>query len=385
MRMLLLGCGLQGRAVMSDLDRALTVDHVTCVDADPNRVGAELARMNTPKFVANTLDVRDRAALTRLMQSGFDVVIDMLPRQHVRTVAEATIESRVHLVNTYYDTALAGLDAAARAAGIAILPEMGLDPGIDLLMAAEAVRRFENVTRLMSYGGGIPEPGADDNPLRYRISWTWEGVLNSYARPARLIENGQVVDVPAAGIFDPQTMRTVHIEPFGELEAYPNGDAVSYAQRLGIADSAAQAGRYALRWPGHCAFWQVMARLGFLSATPQDRLRGVSPRECLARLLEPQLQYGPRQRDLVVLRVEAGGTGAGTKSLTLELVDYRDLSTGLMAMNRTVGFAASIAAQMLASGAIERRGVLSPVRDVPWAPFVSELAARGIAIVESAA
>ena len=96
------------------------------------------------------------------------------------------------------------------------------------------------------------------------------------------------------------------------------------------------------------------------------------------------MQYAPEQRDLVILRVEAKGERANGKSLILELIDYRDMNTGLMAMNRTVGFPASIAAQMVATGAIAGRGVLSPIRDVPWAPFVGELADRGIEIVESA-
>ena len=385
MRVLLLGCGLQGRAALSDLDRCPGVTHVTCADTNRGRAEAQVAQLGPGKSVAVTLDAQDSVSLVRLMQDGFDVAIDMLPRQFARIVAEAAIEARVHLVNTYYDTALTSLDGAARAAGIAILPEMGLDPGIDLVMAAEAVRRFDTVTHLRSYGGGIPEPGADDNPLRYRISWTFEGVLDSYARPSRLIDRGRIVDVPAAGIFDESATHSVHIEPFGPLEAYPNGDAVEYAKRLRVAGSARHVGRYALRWPGHCEFWRGMAGLGFLSPEPDAALRGLSPREFLVGHLSPQLQYAPRQRDLVILRVEARGSGGNASTQTLELVDYRDLDTGLMAMNRTVGFPASVAAQMIANGTIAGRGLLSPIRDMPWAPFVGELAARGIAIVESTA
>jgi lysine 6-dehydrogenase len=385
MRVLLLGCGLQGRAVVHDLVQSPTVEHVTCADANVAQTRAELEKLGSDKTVARAFDAGDPEALASLMREGFDVAIDVLPRKFVRLVGEAAIESGVHLVNTGYDREIADLDSAAREAGIAILPEMGLDPGIDLVMAAEAIRRFDRVTHLSSYGGGMPEPGADDNPLRYRISWTWEGVLSAYARPSRLIREGRIVEVPAANIFDEEMVHTLEVKPFGELEAYPNGDAAEYAKRFGIVESAQDVGRYALRWPGHCQLWRTLTKLGFLSEQPIAALRGISPREFLVKHLEPQLQYAPEQRDLVILRVEAKGERANGKSLILELIDYRDMNTGLMAMNRTVGFPASIAAQMVATGAIAGRGVLSPIRDVPWAPFVAELADRGIEIVESAA
>jgi len=313
------------------------------------------------------------------------VVVDMLPRQFVRVVGQACISAGVHLVNTYYDHDLRDLDAAARDAGVALLPEMGLDPGIDLVMAAEAIRRFDRVTHLLSYGGGIPEPGADDNPLRYRISWTWEGVLNASARPSRLVHQGAIVDVPAENIFDQDLMHVVDIAPFGSLEAYPNGDAVEYAHRFGIAHSARDVGRYALRWPGHVSLWRALVGLGLLEQEPVPGLGPVTPREFMVRHLEPRLQYKSGQRDAVILRVEARGEGGASKGLVLELIDFRDLDTGLMAMNRTVGFPASIAAQMLASGKIEARGLLSPIQHVPWEILLEELARRGITIVERAA
>jgi lysine 6-dehydrogenase len=320
--------------------------------------------------------------LSTLIGGGYDVVVDMLPRQFLRRVARACIASGVHLVNTYYDHELRDLDAAARQAGVALLPEMGLDPGIDLVMAAEAVRRFRRVTHLLSYGGGFPEAGADDNPLRYRISWTWEGVLNAYARASRAVSQGQILEVAAEHIFDEEHVHTVEVAPFGTLEAYLNGDAAEYAQRFGIADSAREVGRYALRWPGHVVLWRALVGLGFLEQEPVPGLGSVTPREFMIRHLEPRLQYAPGQRDVVVLRVEARGEGGSSERLVLELIDFGDPVTGLMAMNRTVGFPASIAAQMLAGGQITARGLLSPIQHMPWTSLVSELSRRGIAIVE---
>lgn len=384
MKVLVIGCGLQGRAVVHDLVASDSVTQITCADASLEVAQAACGQAGSNRVRAVALDASDVAALSALVESGFDVVVDMLPRQFIRSVAQACITAGVHLVNTYYDHDLRDLDAPAREAGIALLPEMGMDPGIDLVMAAEAIRRFERVTHLVSYGGGIPEAGADDNPLRYRISWTWEGVLNAYARPSRLIRDGSVVEVPAESIFDQNEVHSVDVAPFGTLEAYPNGDAAEYAQRLRIVDSAREVGRYALRWPGHASLWRALTGLGFLERKPVPGLGGITPREFMTRHLEPRLQYGPEQRDAVILRVEARGEGGASVRIVLELVDYRDRATGLMAMNRTVGFPASIAAQLLASGQIEARGLLSPIQHMPWATLVEQLSSRGIAIVERA-
>ena len=99
--------------------------------------------------------------------------------------------------------------------------------------------------------------------------------------------------------------------------------------------------------------------------------------------LEPRLQYEQDERDTVIIRVVAEGEGYRSPRLIFDLVDYRDPESGLMAMNRTVGFPASIAARMIVSGIIEERGLLSPAIHVPYGPFITELRARGIHVRET--
>jgi saccharopine dehydrogenase-like NADP-dependent oxidoreductase len=380
---LVLGGGLQGRAVLYDLARSSSVEAVACADVAVDRVQAYLGKLHNTRLRAVKLDATDAAALRALIAGSFDVVIDMLPRQFALPVAEATLTAGVHLVNSHYDHAVRALADRATDAGIAILAEMGMDPGIDLVLGAEAVRRFDRVTRLDSYGGGVPEPGADENPLRYRISWAWDGVLDSYVRPARFLRDGVMVKVPGSEIFNEDHIHTIKVDPLGTLEAFPNGDAVGYAAKFGITESIRTIGRYALRWPGHADLWRTFARLGFLEDTPVPTLSQITPREFMHRHLEPRLQYRPEQRDVVVIRVVAEGEGYRSPRLALDVIDYRDTDSGLMAMNRTVGFPASIAAQMIASGVIKERGLLSPIRHVPFEPFRAELQKRGIHVRET--
>jgi lysine 6-dehydrogenase len=278
------------------------------------------------------------------------------------------------------EKAVYDLDKKAKEMGVTILPEMGMDPGIDLVLCAQAVRDFDEVHELYSYGAGFPEFEAADNPLKYKVSWTFDGVLKSYTRPGRILKDGRIIEVAADEIFTEKHTSELDLEEFGRFEVFPNGDAVKYAEILGIRDKVKTMGRFVLRWPGHCAFWEKMAKLGFLNGSPikvgQD---SVIPREFVCSLLEPQLQYRKNERDVAIIRVDARGVkDRQRKRVTYQVVDKRDLVTGFTAMARTVGFAASIGAHMILRGEVRKRGVLSPARDVPYEIVVDELKKRGI-------
>lgn len=380
MRVLLLGCGLQGRAVLHDLARSEQVTSVVCAEYDLAVAQEGVARFGRPGFEARQVNAAQAASLAALLAEGFDVVIDMLPRQFVAAVAEAAVTSGTHLVNTYYDHALRPWAEAAAERGVMLLPEIGMDPGIDLVLAAQLVRELGAVRALHSYGAGLPEPGADDNVLRYKISWNFEGVLSAYAREARVVRGGVAHTVPAREIFAPGQIERMDLPGIGELESYPNGDAVHYADLLGIRATATEVSRQAMRYAGHCAFWYAISQLGLLEDAPAEHWGGASPRAILQRHLQPQLQYAPGERDLIILRVVAESAQAPHRRITLQVIDYGDRASGLMAMNRTVGFPASIAAQMIGQGQVTGRGLLSPVRDIPFGAFVAELARRGILV-----
>lgn len=95
--------------------------------------------------------------------------------------------------------------------------------------------------------------------------------------------------------------------------------------------------------------------------------------------LYPHIQYGPHERDVVVVRVAVKGMKDGKKqTLVLQVIDRGNPGTGLKAMHRTVGFTASIGAQMIGTGIIKKRGILSPASDVPYRPFTDALKKRGL-------
>ena len=385
MRVLLLGTGMQGRAALHDLAASPVVTEITAADREIAALEQYVAARGLGERVrCRHVDAGDAVALDHLVAGGFDVVVDLLPATLMGRVAAAAVRHGAHLVNTMYITAeVRGLAGKAEARGVTILPEFGMDPGIDLVLLGEVVRGFDEVTDILSYGSGIPEPAAADNPLRYKISWTLEGVLRSYRRGARLIRDGAVVRVGPAEQFLPENLHEVEIAGVGPLEAYPNGDALDFASLLGLdLTHLRNVGRFTLRYPGHCRFWRSMVALHLLDDEPVEvDGTAVDRKRFLAAALEPHLQYGEGERDLGILRVEVAGTREGKRQRVVsDVLDRKDLATGLTAMSRLVGFTASIGAQMIGTGQLAKRGLLSPVTDVPWLPLALELEKRGITV-----
>ena len=378
------GLGFQGRAALFDLSRSELVEEVICADVDPNALERITGFLNVKKIKPVKVDASSKNALVSLLRQGVDVAIDLLPFPLMPNAFEAAVEAGVSLVSTNYAQSLRHLHGAAVKAGVSIMPECGLDPGIDLVVCGHAVKQFDELHIFNSYCGGFPEKKACDNPLNYKITWNWDMVLTSQKRESVFIKDGHKVTVSAADQHENEMIKQVSFPGLGKLEAIPNGDAVFYTDLLGVTDTAQEAGRYALRWPGWCAFWRPLKKLGFLSDKPVEGLGcQVSPHQFLVKFMGPQLQYNDDEKDIVAMQNIFEGIKDGHKKrIVANLLIERDLETGLFAMNLGVGYPASIVAQMIGRGQINKKGVLSPAIDVPYEPFIDELSRRGIEVEE---
>ncbi|MBT6615762.1 MAG: hypothetical protein HOB38_26955 [Deltaproteobacteria bacterium] len=389
MKAMILGMGLQGKAVIHDLESSNLIKEVLVADifsTDKSLSDAEdyLKRQGYSKTSLVSLDVLKEKDLPGLFsRKSVNVVICMLPIHLALTVARATLEAGIPFVSSNYTYELYQLNELAKEKKGIILPEMGLDPGIDLVMGRLAIDELDTVHGLYSYGGGIPAPEcAADSPIKYKISWIFDRALDVYVREARLIKNGKPHIVPGNKLFSKENVHEIEFPDFGAVEANANGDAERYVEIYGLDSELVEMGRFALRWPGNAEFWRKMVDLGLLDDHPL-KMNGVdiSPRAFLAKCTTPRLQFKDNEQDIALLRVEAWGLKDGKKmKITYDLIDYRDLETGLFAMNRTVGFTSSIGALMILSGKITHTGVLSPVRHVPAQEFLEEVKARGMRI-----
>jgi lysine 6-dehydrogenase len=384
MKALVLGFGLQGKAVVHDLEHSTIVTQIVAADIAADKARAYIAQKGYRKVRIAPLNAAQPELLEHLVREAAPhVVICMLPPDFQTAVARVAINAGVPFVSSSYAGSLSELDGLAQAKGVTVLPEMGMDPGIDLILGRLAVDELDVVHGLRSYGAGLPEPAcAADNPIHYKITWTFEGVLKAYMRPARFLRDGKEVAIPGGQIFRKENGHTLDVPGVGAMDAYYNGDAIRFIDVFGLGPELREMGRFAMRWPGHNQFWDAMAELGFLDET-QIRIGNteISPRRFVLEHLTPRLQFQDGERDMVIIRVQAWGLKNGRPlRAAYELIDYRDLATGFFAMNRTVGFTSSIAAQMILAGKIRKAGVLTPVRDVPALEVVRELEQRGMKV-----
>lgn len=384
MKALVFGVGLQGKAVIHDLEHSHAVSEIVAVDVEAEKAKIYIGARGYSKVRVVQLNASDQPALERLIREIRPrVLICMLPPDFQPALARAATNAGVSYVSSSYTGTLLELDGLAREKGVTILPEMGMDPGIDLILGRLAVDELDIVHGMRSYGAGLPAPDcAGDNPIHYKITWTFEGVLKAYMRPARFLREGKEVAIPGGEIFRSENGHTIEVPGVGVMDAYYNGDAIRYIDLFGLGPELKEMGRFAMRWPGHNQFWNVMAELGFLDETTiRIGESKISPRRFIVEHLTPRLQFGDTERDMVVIRVEAWGLkNKKPLRVTYDLIDYRDLTTGFFAMNRAVGYTTSIAAQLILAGKIQKTGVLTPVRDVPHRDVLRELEKRGMKI-----
>ena len=394
-----LGYGKMGKAVLDDLLKTAVFDELIVADAGPN-FQSEIARITDPRVRAVRLNVDDWQALLALIR-GAEVVIELLPIRFTMQVAQAAVEAGTHLVSSVFivdwsvqDPAgvrrqqeqMAEIDRKAKEKGLTVLKEFGMDPGLDLIVAAKTLHQLDTVHVLYTYGAGFPEHRlANANPIGYKFTWSIVDTMYSYAIPGRIIKNAKPQEILADGMFVPGNFHMLELKEMGgPLECFVSGDGESLAKLFpSIAGSATSLGRFICRRPGHAAFWEKMVKCGFTRSEPVE-VDGVKviPAEFCAALLgsQPQFHYGPGERDMALIRADARGTKNGRPTRVVgQIVDYRDLETGYTAMQRTVALPMSIGAQMIASGKLCKRGIIGPT-EVPLEPFLAELRTRGLKI-----
>ncbi|RLB17796.1 MAG: saccharopine dehydrogenase [Deltaproteobacteria bacterium] len=381
---LLGGLGLQGKAALLDLSRSNAVNKIICADTVTEIPEHLRPYLDLDKITFIQIDASSKNSILRIFQENVDAAIDLLPAPLMGNAFEAALEAGVSIVSTNYFHKNEQINERAGTAGISIMPECGLDPGIDLAIFGHAAKEFDELYRLNSYCGGIPEKKASNNPLKYKVSWNWDMVLTTQKRESIFISNGQQVKIPPEKQHDNKFIHQISFPDLGNLEAIPNGDAAFYADILDVGSSIVETGRYALRWPGWCSFWKPLKELGFLGDEPlQGCDSDITPHQFLVKLIGPQIQYEDDEKDIVVMYNIFEGLKEGRKKrITNSIMIERDLETGLFAMSIGVGYTASIVAQMLGSGQIDRKGLLSPAIDLPYEPFMNELAERGISVKE---
>ncbi|KAM4733473.1 alpha-aminoadipic semialdehyde synthase, mitochondrial [Anableps anableps] len=439
-RVLLLGSGYVSGPVVEYLTRdertQVTVASVLLKQAE------ELAA-KYPNTIPIMLDASSQEGHLASLVKDHDLVISMLPYSFHPTIAKHCIRRKVNMVTaSYLSPAMKELQSSVEEAGITIVNEMGLDPGIDHMLAMECIDQAKadgcTVESYSSFCGGLLAPECSDNPLRYKFSWSPYGVLLNTISPAVFLRDGEVVSIPAGGtLMDSST--TMDFFPGFNLEGFPNRDSTEYAELYGI-QTAHTLIRGTLRFKGFSKAMGAFVKLGLINTEPSPILQhptsavswkellcqqmglssSISPEAfeeavckqvgedqfrmdtlrwlgmlsddavphadtilaALAKHLEAKLSFAKGERDLIILRNDVGirhPTGE-LETRQISLVVYGEPS-GFSAMAKTVGYPIGIAARMVLDGEIGTKGLVVPMTKDIYGPALARLKEEGLHIV----
>jgi len=335
------------------------------------------------------------------------------------------------------------LDAEAKEAGITVMNEIGLDPGIDHLYAVKTIEEVHNqggkIISFLSYCGGLPSPEDSGNPLGYKFSWSSRGVLLALRNQAKYYKDGKVVDIPGKELMG--TAKPYFIYPGYAFVAYPNRDSTPYKERYNIPEAQTII-RGTLRYQGFPEFVRVLVDMGFLSDEEQSYLKesiswkeatqkilaattsseqdlkwaisskakfqdteekeriinglrwiGIfsdekiiprgNPLDTLCATLEKKMQFEEGERDLVMLqhKFEIEHKSGLKETRTSTLVEYGD-PKGYSAMAKLVGIPCGVAVKQVLDGTISEKGILAPMTSKINNPLMEELKKYGIVMIE---
>lgn len=228
---------------------------------------------NLHKSTAASVDVNNPAALSELIK-GHDIVISLIPYIYHAAVIKAACEHKVNVVTTsYVSDAIRALEPEIKKAGITVMNEIGLDPGLDHLYAVKAIDDVHaeggKIKSFLSYCGGLPAPEAADNPLGYKFSWSSRGVLLALRNTAKFWQDGQELTVSGPELM--AAAKSFYINPAFAFVAYPNRDSTPFKQWYNIPEAETVI-RGTLRYQGFPEFILALVKLGFLDETAQDFL-----------------------------------------------------------------------------------------------------------------
>jgi len=379
-RYLLLGAGRQGIAAAYDLLRFGNAAHITVSDVNPTAATQGAARLNAllGRSLATplTLDARDTNALRRAL-SDAQACVSSIHYAYNLDITRAAIDTRVHLTDLGGNTDVVrqqlALDDDARKAGVSIVPDCGMGPGLNVSLAMYVMGLVDTPHEVRIWDGGLPQH--PEPPWNYALTFNIAGLTNEYAGTATFIRDGKLTPVACFDDVEP-----IEFTGVGRLEAFVTSGGLSTAPWT-LLGKLRRFENKTIRYPGHAELFKGFIQLGLLETGPITvGAVKVAPRDVLHALLEPRIRKEEPVRDVCVMRVRCDGVKNGKPAAAiLELVDYYDEQTGFTAMQRLTGWHASI----MLIGAVEgriRRGVVSVENALTGSAVVEDCRKRGFRI-----
>ncbi|QLG73511.1 hypothetical protein HG535_0F00210 [Zygotorulaspora mrakii] len=429
-RVLLLGSGFVAQPVVDSL--SATDDIEVTVACRTLQKAEALAKASGSQAIS--LDVTDDAQIDAALKQH-DIVLSLIPYTYHPNVVRSAIRLKKDVVtSSYISDALKELEPEIKKAGITVMNEIGLDPGIDHLYAVKTIdevhRAGGKIKSFLSYCGGLPAPEDSDNPLGYKFSWSSRGVLLALRNSAKYWKDGKIETVTSEDLM--ASAKPYFIYPGYAFVCYPNRDSTIFKDLYHIPEAETII-RGTLRYQGFPEFVKVLVDIDLLkdeeskifsgvipwnealkqylganSSSKEDLIKAIDSKtnwksnedrerilsgflwlgffsetsivpkgnalDTLCGRLEELMQYEDGERDMVALQHKFGIEWADgtTEVRTSTLIDYGKPG-GYSSMAATVGYPVSIATKLVLDKTIQGPGLVAPYSPQINDPIMKEL------------
>lgn len=380
------GAGRQGTAAAYDL--AHRGGATRLILADQDGAVARLAADRVNRLLGNEiaeaaeLDVADRRALAKFL-APLDVYVCAVPYEYLLPCTRAAIGAGTGMVDLggHTDTVLAqlALHPEARQAGVAIVPDCGMGPGLNNTLGLYGMELLQDrgavPRRVRLWDGGLPQDR--DQPWGYRLCFNLEGLTNEYDGQAIVLRDGRITHLDTL-----TELEEIEFPELGRLEAFVTSGGTSTVP-FGLLGKLDTYDNKTLRYPGHVEAFRAFKGLGLFGREPVRVGKAeVRPRDFYHALLGPMIE-SEGLVDVCVIRARAEGEADGRPvAVTVDLIDRHDPTTGFAAMERLTGWHAAIMAALIGAGEVPP-GVHSLESAVPATRFMQEVAGRGLSFTET--
>lgn len=347
MKIMILGAGMVGAPMAMDLAKDPQFD-VSVADINPEAL-TKLSK--EPKIIT----IQEDLSVPKKMQSllpGTDFVINALPGFVGFRTLYTLLEARKNVIDiSFFPENPFKLDGLAKSKEVTAIVDCGVSPGMSNILIGHVNSLMDRMDNVKIYVGGLPE--VREWPYEYKASFSPSDVIEEYIRPARLVENGNLIEKPSLS-----DAEHICFPRIGTLEAFITDGLRTLVRTIDARNMVEKT----LRYPGHIEKMKMLRETGFFSKVeiPVNRVK-IRPLDLTASLLFPKWKMNDSDKDMTVMKVLIEGKKNNIRlRYVYDLFDEYDVATHVHSMARTTGYTATVALRMIAKGLFNQKGISPP-------------------------
>jgi len=344
---IVLGAGMVGSAIAIDLVK----NHkVTLTDLSSSRLNHVKTKCNALSILE--LDVCNKEKLQSAIKP-YDLVICAVPGFLGFETLRRIIEAGKNVVDiSFFPENSLDLDKFAKEKGVTAIVDCGVAPGMDNIILG----RYNELLKLTDFEclvGGLPK--VKKWPFCYKAPFSPVDVIEEYTRPARYVENGNIITREPLTDYE-----FLEFDKVGTLESFNSDGLRSIIFTMPHIKNMKEK---TLRYPGHVEYVRVLKESGFFSKE-KINVNGteVSPLDVTSKILFNEWKLGETEEEITVMRITLKGENknGNTEEVVYNLHDEFNAETQTSSMARTTGYTANSAANLVLNGLFTEKGVFPP-------------------------